>query len=51
MPMIRLEEVNEGNWRLPLKAAESQTAYVPAPRRDTGRAYAYRRSRSMAMAL
>lgn len=38
--MIRLEEVNEENWRLPLKVAESQAAYVPAPAVILARAYA-----------
>lgn len=49
--MIRLEEVNEENWRLPLKVAENQTAYVPVPTVILARAYAYRRSRSMAYVI
>lgn len=49
--MIRLEEVNEENWRLPLKVAESQAAYVPAPAVILARAYAYRGSRSMAYVI
>lgn len=49
--MIRLEEVNEENWRLPLKVAESQAAYVPGPAVILARAYACRRSRSMAYVI
>ena len=49
--MIRLEEVNEENWRLPLRVADSQAAYVAAPAKILARAYAYRKSRSAAYVI
>lgn len=49
--MIRLKEVNEENWRLPLGVAESQTGYVPSPAVILARAYAYRKHRSMAYVI
>lgn len=49
--MIRLEEVNEENWRLPLKVADAQKNYVPSPAVILARAYAYRKSRSLAYVI
>ena len=49
--MIRLEEVNEENWRLPLKVADAQKNYVPSPAMILARAYAYRKSRSVAYVI
>ncbi len=49
--MIRLEEVNEQNWRIPLKVAENQTAYVANSSVMLARAFAYRNSRSDAFVI
>ncbi len=49
--MIRLETVNEGNWRIPLKVAEGQKTYVASSAVMLARAYAYRDSRSKAFVI
>lgn len=49
--MITLEDINENNWRLPLKAAESQKTFVSTGERLLARAYAYRNSRSRAFLI
>lgn len=49
--MIRLEAVNEENWRLPLKVAEHQAKYVAGSAAMLARAYAYRGSRSEAFVI
>lgn len=46
--MIRLEEINPGNWRLGLKVSEAQKQYVSDSAGLLARAYAYRESRSNA---
>ncbi len=46
--MIRLEDVNETNWRYPLHVSEAQKEYVANPAVILARAYAYRRCRSRA---
>ena len=46
--MIRLEDVNEGNWRIPLAVSEAQKEHVANSTTILARAYAYRNSRSKA---
>ena len=40
--MIRFEDIDEGNWRLPLHVSDAQKAYVSDSNRLLARAYAYR---------
>ena len=49
--MIRLEEINPGNWRLGLKVSEAQKQYVSDSARLLARTYAYRESRSNAYVI
>ena len=49
--MIRLEEINPGNWRLGLKVSEAQEQYVSDSAKLLARAYAYRESRSNAYVI
>lgn len=49
--MVRLEAVNEENWRIPLKVAESQKTYVANSAVILARAFAYRNSRSEAFII
>ncbi len=49
--MVRLEAVNEENWRIPLEVAESQKAYVADRAVMLARAFAYRESRSEAFII
>ena len=49
--MIRLDEINPGNWRLGLKVSEAQKQYVSDSSRLLARAYAYRESRSNAYVI
>lgn len=46
--MIRLVDVDEKNWRFPLKVAEAQKSYVADRTVLLARAYAYRNCRSRA---
>lgn len=46
--MIRLEDVNEGNWRFPLVVSNEQKEYVADSTTILARAYAYRNARSRA---
>ena len=46
--MIRLEDVNEGNWRIPLAVSDEQKQYVASSTTILARAYAYRNARSRA---
>ncbi len=46
--MIRLESVDQGNWRLGLKVSERQRRFVADDMRLLARAYAYRECRSRA---
>lgn len=49
--MIHLEDINETNWRLDLKVADSQKHYVADKATMLARAYAYRDSRSRAFII
>lgn len=49
--MIRLEEVDGGNWRLGLRVAESQKRFVADSYGMLARAYAFRDSRSQAYVI
>lgn len=49
--MIRLEDIDPGNWRLGLKVAEDQTTYVSNSAGILARAYAYRNYRSRAFVI
>lgn len=49
--MIRFEDIDEGNWRTPLKVAESQTNYVANSTVLLARAYAYRNVNSRAFLI
>lgn len=46
--MIRLQNINEANWRVPLSVAEAQKQYVANSTTILARAYAYREARSRA---
>lgn len=46
--MIHLVDIDEGNWREPLKVADVQRCYVSDSTTLLARAYAYRNSRSYA---
>lgn len=46
--MIRLEDINEGNWRIPLAVSDEQKRYVASSTTILARAYAYRNARSRA---
>lgn len=49
--MVHLEEINEENWRTPLRVRDEQQRYVSDPMRLLARAYAYRNSRSQALLI
>lgn len=49
--MIELREINQGNWRQPLKVSEEQKHYVANTTTILARAYAYRKSRSKAFLI
>lgn len=49
--MIRLEDIDPGNWRLGLKVAEEQRVYVADSAGILARAYAYRNYRSRAFVI
>ena len=49
--MVRLEEIDESNWRMNLKVAESQREYVANSTVILARAYAYRNARSRAFLI
>ena len=46
--MIRLEDVNEKNWRIPFDVTDEQKQYVASSTMLLARAYAYRNARSRA---
>ena len=46
--MIHLVDIDEGNWRVPLKVSKEQEIYVANSTTILARAYAYRNSRSRA---
>lgn len=49
--MILLEDINEGNWRYPLRVSESQERFVANSAVLLARAYAYRNQRSRAFLI
>ncbi|MBQ8312414.1 MAG: GNAT family N-acetyltransferase [Clostridia bacterium] len=49
--MIRFEDIDEGNWRIPLQVAESQKNYVANSTVLLARAYAYRNANSRAFLI
>ncbi len=49
--MIRFEDIDESNWRTPLKVAESQKSYVANNTVLLARAYAYRNHNSRAFLI
>lgn len=49
--MVRLEDIDEENWRYPLKVSESQKGYVSNSALILARAYAYRNQRSRAFVI
>lgn len=49
--MVRLEEIDPGNWRPGLKVSEAQKPYVSDGAGLLARAYAYRKSRSNALVI
>ena len=46
--MIQLVDIDEENWRIPLKVSKEQERYVASSTTILARAYAYRNSRSQA---
>lgn len=49
--MVRLKDIDEGNWRYPLKVSEAQKNYVSDSFAILARAYAYRNQRSRAFVI
>ena len=49
--MIRLEEIDAGNWRIPLCVSKEQEQYVANTTTILARAYAYRNDRSQALLI
>ena len=49
--MIRLEDIDEGNWRIPLRVSKAQEQYVANTTTILARAYAYREQRSRAFVI
>lgn len=49
--MIHLVDIDEGNWRVPLKVSKEQQRYVANCTTILARAYAYRNSRSQAFLI
>ena len=47
--MIHLVDIDESNWRIPLKISKAQELYVANSTTILARAYAYRNSRSRAL--
>lgn len=47
--MIHLVDIDESNWRIPLKVAKAQERYVASSTTILARAYAYRNSGSRAL--
>lgn len=48
---MRLVDIDSGNWRVPLRVAKEQEAYVANSMTILARAYAYRNSRSRAFLI
>ena len=49
--MIRLEDIDAGNWRIPLSVSKDQEQYVASTTTILARAYAYRNERSQALLI
>lgn len=49
--MIRLEDIDAGNWRIPLGVSKEQEQYVASTTIILARAYAYRNARSQALLI
>ena len=49
--MIRLEDIDAGNWRIPLSVSKEQEQYVASTTTILARAYAYREQRSRAFVI
>ena len=49
--MIRLEDIDAGNWRIPLNISKEQEQYVASTTTILARAYAYRNARSQALLI
>lgn len=49
--MIRLEDINAGNWRISLCVSKEQEQYVANTTTILARAYAYRNERSQALLI
>ena len=49
--MIRLENIDVGNWRIPLCVSREQEQYVANTTTILARAYAYRNERSQALLI
>ena len=49
--MIRLEDIDAGNWRVPLSVSKDQEQYVANTTTILARAYAYREQRSRAFII
>ena len=49
--MIRLEDIDAGNWRVPLSVSKEQEQYVANTTTILARAYAYRNERSQALLI
>ena len=49
--MIRLEDIDAGNWRIPLNISKEQEQYVASTTTILARAYAYRNERSQALLI
>ena len=49
--MIRLEDIDTGNWRVPLSVSKEQEQYVANTTTILARAYAYRNERSQALLI
>ena len=49
--MIRLEDIDAGNWRIPLSVSKDQEQYVASATTILARAYAYREQRSRAFVI
>ena len=49
--MIRLEDIDAGNWRIPLSVSKDQEQYVASTTTILARAYAYREQRSRAFVI
>ena len=47
--MIRLEDIDAGNWRIPFRVSKEQEQYVANTTTILARAYAYRNDRSQAL--